>query len=115
MSEPTRGNQIATWVILAILVVLLAIILVCGPLFRDPNANFQPTPPATVPYPKILPQSELRKIAIAEVKKREGWSGEADASYQEGVRFYVTVKSQARGKRVVVVEGTEGMVLEYRP
>jgi hypothetical protein len=113
MSEPARGNEIATWV--AILVVLLAVILVSGPLFRNPHADFTPTPPATVPYPKILPPSELRKIAIAEVKKREGWTGEADATDQEGFRFYFTVKSKARGERVVVVEGAEGKVIEYRP
>ena len=69
-----------------------------------------------------IPESDAAKIAIDEVKKREGWSGFVDKppAEQEGTFWFVAVwripPSQLRfykDQRWVVVDGETGQVLKY--
>lgn len=68
-----------------------------------------------------VPESEAIRIAIAEVKKREGWSGLVDESpvQREGIFWYVAVwhtpapHRPSEDRRRVIVDGEEGKVLKY--
>jgi hypothetical protein len=69
-----------------------------------------------------VPERDAVKIAIGEVKKREGWSGYVDkpAVEQEGTFWFVAVwrqpASQRRSsedQRCVVIDGETGQVLKY--
>jgi hypothetical protein len=67
----------------------------------------------------MLPASKAAKIAIDEVKKREGWIGTADMS-QEGYTWYVIVlqkDGEHPTQRVVEVQidgSSTGKVTGYR-
>jgi hypothetical protein len=71
------------------------------------------------PTVKSMPKDELRKIAIAEVKKREGWSGKAlGPTPQEGSECSVLVErdpENPKGQAVqVVLESVTGAIVDYR-
>ncbi len=68
---------------------------------------------------KPVPDAELRNIAVAEVKRRQGWSGKAAGPYSGlFTRCTVAVEGDAdnaKGLRVdVVLDGFTGAVLDYR-
>jgi hypothetical protein len=81
--------------------------------------------PSGLPFERgspLLPSSKAAQIAIDEVKKREGWTGEAEPDL-EGDTWYVTVrrkrgeragaKGERAGAKYVTVSRT-GHVGEYR-
>jgi hypothetical protein len=73
----------------------------------DPLMNW-----ANVPR---VSESEAAKIAVAEVKKREGWSGKFTHADREGFRWYLIVRHEPNvphDYRVVEINGSDGKVLD---
>jgi|SRR5580704_12439980 hypothetical protein len=70
-----------------------------------------------------VPESEATRIAIAEVTKREGWSGFVDEPpvRREGIFWHVAVwrtpapHRPSADRRGVTVDGEAGQVLKYEP
>jgi|HubBroStandDraft_6_1064221.scaffolds.fasta_scaffold878916_1 hypothetical protein len=80
------------------------------------------TPPPSGPFmPKLIDRvrflpDDAAQIAIAEVKKREGWTGKADPPEREGYWWYVHVWREPRspeGTRTVVVHSQDGHICDY--
>jgi fumarate reductase subunit C len=70
-----------------------------------PNQNNEPP----------LLEAEAAKIAIAEIKAREGWTGKFTHAEREGFRWYIIVRHEPNvphDYRVVEVHGTDGKVLD---
>jgi hypothetical protein len=86
-------------------------------VLKRPEPRF-PTPTR---LPPLVSWDKATRIAIEEVKKREGWTGKVGGTehdvYREGFTWYVTVKRQPRepgADRVVAIEGRTGKVLDFR-
>jgi hypothetical protein len=67
-----------------------------------------------------VPEDEAAKIAIAEIKKREGWTGFVETVDREGFRWYITVWPKPRphpasieSSRHLTISGSTGEVLNY--
>jgi hypothetical protein len=73
-----------------------------------------------VPPPLLLQEDEAGRIAIALVKRREGWLGKVDFASQEAYTWYVTVgrqteKHPARQEiRKVKIDAKTGRMWDYR-
>jgi hypothetical protein len=87
---------------------------VCAPEFLDvkPPAPIEPKAPS-------VPSITATETAIAEVKKREGWTGFAEAESSES-EWYIWVwrkpASQPRSLKdrwVVIINGETGKVVRY--
>jgi hypothetical protein len=101
--------RMGAWIVASVLA-----LVAFGLILRlwDRTAEVAPAPVAMM---KLLPRDELHKRAIAEVKRREGWTGIAGDPDQEGYRFYFAVRRDRKGlaERGVVVEGSTGAILDY--
>jgi hypothetical protein len=79
---------------------------------RDLNATVPILPDLNNEPP--LSQAEATRIAIEEIKKREGWTGKFTHSEREGFRWYITIRHEPNvphDYRIVEVHGTDGKVL----
>jgi hypothetical protein len=128
--EPRKSKSSVPFSVLILLVALVLTIafavwlrvssypqIVAPVTLKRPEPRF-PTP---TPLPPLVSWERAARIAIEEVKKREGWSGKVGGTendvYREGFTWYVTVKRQPRkpgADRVVVIEGLTGNVRDYR-
>jgi hypothetical protein len=81
-------------------------------------ARLSTTPPATPdesqraalfkgPPVKLVPIAKLRETAIAEVKKREGWTAQADITSEEGDTYYFFLKRNPAQPTVGVQVGVD--------
>ena len=73
-------------------------------------------PPYMPALAEQVPRAKAAQIAIAEVKRREGWSGKADAPEREGHWWYVTVWREPKSpesSRQVVVHSQDGHICDY--
>jgi hypothetical protein len=120
-----RGMRSSPWFRVAILI-LVALPLVAiaigvrvstGPPVFAPEES--PGPYKIHDWSGLRPNDELRKIAIAEVKKREGWSGKAiGPTPGEGSTLSFLIErdpDKPTGHAVQVdLEGYTGHILDYR-
>ncbi len=66
--------------------------------------------------PEQVPPEKAVRIAIAEVKRREGWTGKAETPGREGYWWYVKVSPEpksAEGSRILVVNSQDGHICDY--
>ena len=87
---------------------------------QGPGVPIQAGPyaPPTRKMPPILPVSSVdaTRIAINEVKKREGWvSSEPRSVQREGDSWFILIDNPAvdYDYRTVTVDGQDGRILEY--
>jgi hypothetical protein len=67
------------------------------------------------PQPKV-PRAKAGEIAIAEVKRREGWAGQVDAPTWEGSYWFVVVRRKpgaAKDWRYLTVHNNTGQIISY--
>ncbi len=90
-----------------------------GPPILAPTESPRPQPFAA-PTVNAMPSAEWRRIAIAEVKKWEGWSGKVDIASQKALTWHVTVARQTEKHSVkqevreLKIDAKTGRVLDYR-
>jgi hypothetical protein len=125
--KPKARVRLSIWILVLALVLTIAFAVwlrvasypqvVAPVVLKRPEPRF-PTP---TPLPPLVSWDKAVRIAIEEVKKREGWSGKVGGTekdvYREGFTWYVTVKRQPRepgADRVVAIEGLTGKVRDYR-
>jgi hypothetical protein len=80
----------------------------CGPPFSA--AEMPPKEAAAGGFlhtDKLVPIDQLRKVAIAEVKKREGWTGEAAPPSQEGNTYYFWLPRDPKKSTIGVQVGVD--------
>ncbi len=119
MSEaPDRRNSPKR---LAILIIVAATLGGVAVLAYPPNSPSVVAPKNQEPFVYAHMEFGAAKaaaIAIKEVKKREGWSGNPDWVMvdQEGFTWYITVRRKPRsdkGARCVAVNARSGKVARY--
>jgi hypothetical protein len=125
--QPKSPVRVSVWILVVALVLTIAFAVwlrvasypqvVAPVVLKRPEPRF-PTPTR---LPPLVSWDQAARIAIEEVKKREGWSGKVGGTekdvYREGFTWYVTVKRQPREPgtdRVVAIEGRTGNVRDYR-
>lgn len=83
--------------------------------FPDPSGwRPQSGPLEYVSTPFILSAPEARRIAVDEVKRREGWTGTGgEVSQVEGYQYSVHVQGEAGTERDVEIEGRTRKILRY--
>ena len=99
---------------------LIAIVALIGANFwlRMPHAPISEPPGGEhIARAKPLPLDQLKTTAIAEVQKRNGWSGQAELREQEGNAYYFVVKCVSKQRTTYVrveLDCFTGRVLDYR-
>ena len=116
--SPWFGVVLFTALGLLLIVVAIGVRVTMGPPVFAPAESPRPQPFAA-PIVKSMPAEELMKIAIAEVKKREGWTGKAVGPYPgEGSERTVGIErdpDNPRGPAVaVILDGITGTIVDYR-
>jgi hypothetical protein len=84
MKSSTRWSLLTLFVALAVLSPIAA--------WRLSSWLIAPEPYRPPPIVHLIETEEAQRLAIAEVKAREGWVGTADLPSQEGVLFFVAVR-----------------------
>jgi hypothetical protein len=112
------GIALFTALGLLLIAVAIGVRVSMGPPVFAPAESPQPQQ-LDAPTVKSMPEEELTKIAIAEVKKREGWSGKAVGPYPgEGSECTVGVKRDPDNPPGPVVDvfldRFTGAILDYR-
>jgi hypothetical protein len=120
--EPAKAKARIQLAVLALLGLLISAIAVCVLAFSSPRVDDNDIH-TSEPWP--VPEDEAIKIAIEEVKKREGWTGFVDRPVDrvdnslEGLTWLVQVwrqpspHSSSESSRVVVVNGATGKVRDH--
>lgn len=117
--------QLAFLALLGLLPIALGVWLRTSSVPDGENAVGLPenhTPYVALSSPPPVPEQEAAKVAIAEVKKREGWTGFVDRPVdREGFRWYVTVWPTPRphpasfgSSRGVTIDGATGKIIDYQ-
>jgi hypothetical protein len=78
---------------------------------NDPTDSELPAP--TFPF---VPVARAKRIAIDEVKRREGWSGKTSDPLIDGAYWFVYVRSQrkSQGEREVMIDAYDGRLMSYQ-
>jgi hypothetical protein len=123
MSDRVETSRVRIAVLILTAIIAFAVLVagfaalvraVCAPKFL----NVKPQAPIEPKLPSV-PSITATETALAEVKKREGWTGFAEAESGES-EWYIWVwrkpASQPRSLKdrwVVIVDGETGKVVEY--
>jgi hypothetical protein len=108
-----RTINVSRFALIAVLI-LLPLPLVW--VFVAARDNKVEPPPPQIPRVSESRVAELREIAIAEVKKREGWTGVASRPTDEGNLYYFYIMRQSPLPRIgiqVEVDCNTGKVVGY--
>jgi hypothetical protein len=105
ITEPKRKRrwyQFSLWTFLLAVSIAAVLCAICIPIFRDWQGR-----------------ERITAIAVAEVRNREGWNGQADSPVRVGQHWVVTVwsvPSMPRGFRVIGIAADRTILFyEYGP
>jgi hypothetical protein len=120
--KPTSPVRFSVWILVVVLVLSIAFAVwlrVCSypqVVTLVTLKRSEPRFPTPSRLPPQIPMDKVADIAVEEVKKREGWTGNANTPDREGFTWYVHVSEPGKSgrQRTVAIESTTGEVLEYR-
>jgi hypothetical protein len=115
--EPRKASEAKApgdWGCLAVLLTSLAILTSLFMWFASRPEKLDPR--HALVAVRLISLDKAAQIAIAEVKRREGWAGKSDEPSREDTFFYVAVRRKlgpTSDWRYLTIEGETGKVLYY--
>jgi hypothetical protein len=114
MSDEPNGPT-RLWIVLLPLLLAIACVARVTVTVQHQVDSGAPARASTVSIERQPWTRELAQIALAEVKRREGWSGKADQPSAEGDLWYVVVRRKAGATtdwRCITLR-TDGKIINY--
>jgi hypothetical protein len=98
--------------------ILFAVLAIFAPIaaWRFSCRLVAPEPYHLTPQVQLISRDAAEQMAIAEVKRREGWSGQIDPLSQEGNLFFVAVRRKpgpTKDWRYITIEGGSERIVKY--
>jgi len=115
-SKPSNQRGKSGLTLRIVFLIVIAALIGANFWLRTPHAPINGVPRGER-ITKPLPIEQLKKMAIAEVTKRNGWSGQAELREQEGNWYYFVVKCESKRRTTYVrveLDCFTGRVWDYR-